>query len=269
MLVVIAISGLLSATSAFAQTVPPPHGAPARTAPQLRMSIQSDDPVEPLPRFDLDFPGGRPSDLVAVIQKNLPRRLNAIIQPEDDNDVVIPPLKMNQVTVSELFKALEAASRKAVAIRTGTTFTSPGQRPAQTRDTWQQFITSYSFSTLGPVNEDSIWYFTYTRPPVYATETRISRFWQLEPYLERYEIDDITTAIQTGYKLLGEPSPKINFHMETKLLIAVGDASKLNLIDSVLEQLTPVKTTGGAHVAPQPRPVEATGNKPDEPRDPR
>jgi hypothetical protein len=39
------------------------------------------------------------------------------------------------------FKALEAASRKTVAIRTGTTSTSPPQRSPQRRDTWQQFNT--------------------------------------------------------------------------------------------------------------------------------
>jgi len=49
-------------------------------------------------------------------------------------------------------------------------------------------------------------------------------------------VDDITTAIETGWKMLGETSPPtISFHKDTKLLIAVGEPSKLETIDAVLK----------------------------------
>jgi len=52
-------------------------------------------------------------------------------------------------------------------------------------------------------------------------------------------VDDITTAIQTGWKMLGDKeTPAISFHKDTKLLIAVGEPSKLEMINSVLGALT-------------------------------
>jgi hypothetical protein len=82
----------------------------------------------------------------------------------------------------------------------------------------------------------------------------------LAPYLEGgVTVDDITTAIETGWKMLGEPSPaSINFHKDTKLLIAVGEPSALEIIDSVLNALggsrppTPAPP-GTPALAPAPR----------------
>ena len=84
-------------------------------------------------------------------------------------------------------------------------------------------------------------------------QPKVCRFYQLTPYLETYKVEDITTAIQTGWKMLGETNPPtISFHKDTKLLIAVGEPSKLQLIDSVLQQLAQGK--------PQPQ-RESTGAK--------
>ena len=47
-------------------------------------------------------------------------------------------------------------------------------------------------------------------------------------------MDDITTAIETGYKMLGEPAPVINFHKDTKLLIAVGELARLAANNSLV-----------------------------------
>ncbi|PYI85361.1 MAG: hypothetical protein DME26_11190, partial [Verrucomicrobia bacterium] len=86
-------------------------------------------------------------------------------------------------------------------------------------------------------NDNPVWYFFHEKP--LATEVeKACRFYQLAPYLETYKVEDITTAIETGWKMLGEKNPPtISFHKDTKLLIAVGEASKLQLIDSVLQQL--------------------------------
>ena len=51
-------------------------------------------------------------------------------------------------------------------------------------------------------------------------------------------VDDITTAIQTGWKMMGDKeTPSISFHKDTQLLIAVGEPGKLETIDAVLEAL--------------------------------
>src|ERR1035437_1050455 len=68
-----------------------------------------------LTKFNLDFPGGTPKELVAAIEKAMGKPLNAII-PTEDADLQMPPLKMNDVVVPQLFAALESASRKTVEV---------------------------------------------------------------------------------------------------------------------------------------------------------
>src|SRR5690242_14620396 len=63
-----------------------------------------------LTRFDLDFAGGTPNDLVRAIEKATGKPLNIVI-PTGAADVPLPPLKMRGITVAELFKALQAASQ--------------------------------------------------------------------------------------------------------------------------------------------------------------
>lgn len=189
-----------------------------------------------LTKFSLDFPGGTPKQLVAAIEKAMSRPLNAIILPEHA-DVAIPPLKMNNVDVRQLFQALESTSRKTEAYVTST---FGGVRPASS---YQQMTTSYGFQTQGPVSDESIWYFYVEKPTLppaqVRTPAKVCRYFSLAPYLDRgHTVDDITTAIQTGWKMLGEEdTPKISFHKETKLLIAVGDPNRLETIDAVLQAL--------------------------------
>ena len=191
-----------------------------------------------LTRFNLDFPGGTPEELVKAIEKATGKPLNAII-PDEDANIQLPLLKMNDVVAPQLFAALGVASRKDCR--------RPNLGLAQCPNlVWLLFtiVTDYGFKTAdSPLSDASIWYF-YTEkpslPPVVSTK-KICRFYQLRPYLERgLTLDDITTAIQTGWKMQGDTSPpQINFHKETKLLIAVGEPDKLEVIDNVLRALQP------------------------------
>ena len=182
--------------------------------------------------------------LVKAIEKAMGKPLNAIIAPEDEN-LAIPPLKMRSVTVPELFKAVASASHKTVNVVTGTYFGGINGLSSQ----YQQQQIAYGFSTDGPIRDESIWYFYNNTPPPppYQEPNRICRFFELGPYLETYKIEDVTTAIETGWKVLGAgrdfTPPEISFHKDTKLLIAVGEPEKLKLIDSVLEQLSAGKTS--------------------------
>ena len=60
-----------------------------------------------LTRFSLDFPGGKPKELVAAIQKALGKPLNAIV-PDEFADVKLPPLKMANVNAADLFRRFDA-----------------------------------------------------------------------------------------------------------------------------------------------------------------
>jgi hypothetical protein len=221
-----------------------------------------------LTRFSLDFPGGTPKELVAAIQKATGKPLNAIV-PDEYGDIRIPALKMSNVNVGNLFQALEQASRKTQAYETtigANQFAGSGLRSIQ------QVTTSYGFQPgPGPLTDDTIWYFRAEKPPMptlsSTAEAKAVRFYSLDPYLrntsgfvERHlTVDDITTAIETAWKMLGETSPpKISFHKDTNLLIAVGEPNKLETIDAVLKALAPQPEPGaapaatGKAVAPKP-----------------
>jgi hypothetical protein len=222
--------------------VPQPQLA-VRELERQRLMAGSKPPQ--LTRFSLDFPGGSPQQLVQAIEKQIGKPLNVIIPPEDA-DVQIPPLKMNDVTVPQLFQALEAASRKTVAVQAH--FPGPNM--------YQQVTTSYGFQTGDqPVTDTSIWYFYVEKPslpPVRSSEEKVTKFYSLAPYLDRgFSLDDITTAIQTAWKMEGLTSPQVQaalkqrgwsppelkYHKETKLLIAYGEPSQLQTIDQVLQAL--------------------------------
>ena len=194
-----------------------------------------------LTRFSLDFPGGTPKQLVAAIQKAMDKPLNAIV-PTEFADTKLPELKMSNVNVRELFAALEATSMKTEAYVSGTYYSGGfGGSPSHS---YQTTRVASGFRTVGNPTDDSIWYFYVEKPafPPISQVPKICRFYALAPYLERGQtVDDITTAIQTGWKMLGEKDvPSINYHKDTKLLIAVGEENKLATIDAVLKALEPV-----------------------------
>lgn len=238
----------LMLTPVFGQPAPtPPKPLPAPQLPppasehfqqRLQTIVERANPPANQPsltKFNLDFSGGTPAQLVKAIEKATGKPLNAIISVEDA-DAQLPPLKMNNVDVGQLFQALEAASRKVVSVAgpySGTTS--------------QQQI-GYSFKTAsGTLSDDSIWYFHVERPslpPAVSTE-KICRFYQLTYFLDHgFTVDDITTAIQTGWKMSGIASPpELNYHKETKLLIAFGEPNQLSIISSVLQSLPEANIT--------------------------
>ena len=213
-----------------------------------------------LTRFDLDFPGGTPAELVAAIEKAMFKPLNVIV-PDEFAMQKLPALKMRHVDVSQLFQAIEQASVETVMV------TVPPYGP-------QQHQTSYGFrAKASPLSDDSIWCFAVQKPILPPSQVPVSskacRFYALAPYLERQiavddgatgsqpdgkkagtmrhlTVDDITTAIEIGWRMMGKnpgpatmagqnPGPVIKFHKDTKLLIAVGEPAELEIIDAVLK----------------------------------
>ena len=258
----------LALNSALSQQPPAPTPPPAPQPPsgptdqntfasrlQAIIAKASTNPsAEPvLTKFNLDFPGGTPKRLVAAIEKATDRPLNAII-PNEFADTALPALKMTSVNVVQLFQALEAASRKTE------TYQFPNS------SSYQMHQTSYGFKTEGQPSDDSIWHFYVDKPnlppPSLQQAPKVSRFYSLAPYLDRgLSVDDITTAIETGWKMLGDTSPPtISFHKDTKLLIAVGEERKLETISDVLKALEPPRESrgrggfgGGGYPPPAPR----------------
>jgi hypothetical protein len=203
------------------------------------------EPARRLTKFDLDFPGGTPAQLVAAIQKAMGRPLNVIV-PAEYADWKLPPLKMNHVDVSQLFRALEQAGQLTKTLSTGSS--------------WQTVNSICGFRTndtnVANQSDDTVWYFYVNGQP---PPPKVSRFYLLTPYLESgLTVDDITTAIQTAWKMRGESTlPTLNFHKETKLLIAFGDFGQLVTIDDALKALDPVKARPAAD-----KPAPETKTKP-------
>ena len=200
-----------------------------------------------LAKFNLDFPGGTPAQLVKAIEKATGKPLNAIIPIEYVGEQ-LPPLKMSNVDVPRLFQALKLASVRQVQYETGSYFGGGMMGGAA----YATYSSSYGFKTENPETDDSVWYFYEDNPPPkppqhQSTPAKSCRFYQLAPYLDRgLTVDDITTAIQTGWQLMGDSSPpEISFHKETKLLIAVGEPNRLDVIDNVLNALRPAPQTPG------------------------
>jgi hypothetical protein len=215
----------------------PPSGDSFQTRVQRLIAKTSETPEQVLTKFSLDFRGGTPKQLVTAIEKALGKPLNAIIPPEHA-DVPLPPLKMSNVDVRQLFQALSLTSQKTEAYVTS----------SYPRQSYEMMHTSYGFRTEGPISDESIWFFYVEKPTLPPAEIRnmrkVCRYFSLAPYLERDQtVEDITTAIQTGWKMLGEEeTPKISFHKETKLLIAVGEPARLEIIDDVLKALKSAPT---------------------------
>jgi hypothetical protein len=184
-------------------------------------------------KFNLNFPGGTPRQLVTALEKVTRESLNVIIL-DADAAVQLPSFKLNNVCLPELFQVLRAVSTKTeyVTMLNSQGFTSS-----------QSFNDSYEFYTLDRNSgTHSVWYFHVDRPgTLLKPQEKTCRFYQLAPYLNGgLTMNDITTAIQTAWKMQGDNSPpEISFHKETKLLIAVGEPDKLEVIDNVLKALEP------------------------------
>lgn len=186
---------------------------------------------ETLTKFDLDFKGGTPKDLITAVEKAIGRAVNALI-PDEYANVIIPGLKMKNVNTAQLFQALEQASRRTEYLQTG-------------NGSYGSYGSGYGFrANSDKITDDTIWYFHLEKPHI-PPPYKACKFYFLGPYLDSgISIDDITTAIKTGSKMLGEADePTMSFHKDTKLLIAVGQPGKLEIIDSVLKALEPRLTS--------------------------
>jgi hypothetical protein len=220
---------VISLTPVFGQpvlTLPP--GSPPIN-PRFGMRLQTDADAPGLTKFNLDFPGGTPAQLVKAIEKAMGKPLNAII-PDEDSDTQLPPLKMNDVNAPQLFRALELASIKPTVHYTDSSHSS-----------YSYSTDSYGFKTESAATDASIWYFHAEKPllPLAVLSPKVCKFYPLVEYLNKgLTVDDITTAIQTGWKMAGiNPLPELNYHKETKLLIVFGEPNELKTIDDVLKAL--------------------------------
>ena len=164
-----------------------------------------------LTKFDLDFPGGTPDQLVMAIQQALGRPLNAIV-PAEFAKMHLPPYKMRSVDASQFFGAMFEASHRF-------------ENDFDPRYGGRTFEVGFGFKTEGHPSDDSVWHFFTLVPVSPPPRQLLCNYYLLAPYLDKgLSVDDITTAIQTGWKMLADSErDELRYHPETKLLIVVTD----------------------------------------------
>ena len=237
----------LLATAVFAQ-IP---GQPSRRGQQPPAAIDPltglPVPSDPGPRFDLDFQGGQPADLIKAIEKHSQARPNVVIHPECAT-AMIPPFRLRDVTVAQVLNTLNSLAE-----------------PDYKEGAWRQV----------PMQDGEVWTLTKTNPragygmpgmqggfgqyPISQQappQPRSCKIFNLTPYLDMFTVEDITTAVQGAWDLMKtENDPSIKYHKDTKLLIVVGAITEINVVADVLQRLMEsieFKQNGGVTPAPKP-----------------
>lgn len=166
-------------------------------------------------RFDLQFPGGSPDALVKLLREASGQPVNAMV-PLAAKDVDLPPLNYRNVTVEEVLGPLRASENV------------PFERDGQV------FVESEGFEWK---LDRGIWVMR-----VFAPSKQLDVF-LVEPVnirrlLEHYTIDDVTTAIDSAWKLQNAPAEnQLLFHPETSLLLLRGRRDDIITARSVLQSL--------------------------------
>lgn len=215
-------------TALSAQEAVPVPVAPVVIGRGGLVSVTRESPSSDPIRFDFDFPGGTVVEFVDAVGKAQGTPVNVAI-PEANKGALIPPMKMTQVNVKDL---LNAASSTIMEFR-------PGR---QGRDRFNNLISQesyrvgYKFDSIG----ENVWLFGRWPEPkeqvVPLDESVV--FFNLEPYLGQYSIDDIITVLEAGNQLRPNSEPLgLKFHKETKLLVVRGTPQDLNLVKSALAEL--------------------------------
>jgi hypothetical protein len=110
-----------------------------------------------------------------------------------------------------------------------------------------------------------VWVLTAENPADGIIQKEGSQVFQLQRYLAKYKIEDITTAIQTTWDMLGKArGAQLKYHKDTALLIAVGAPEQLAVISQVLASLAQGMEISTAMAKKQPSEVFVNGavNKP-------
>ena len=196
----------------------------------------------PAAAYQIEFNGGTAQDLVELLTQVVTPAPNIIISPESKN-VQVPAFELNNVTLPDLFQALNNLSKDKSA---------QWQLSGSTEPIWvlTPVHTAPAFNPLRAVDP-------LTGLPTNAKpETRSCLVLPVGTYLSNYKLEDITTAVKTAWGMLGDDvGAEMKFHKDTELLIAVGTKEQLSVLSQVLNSLT-----RGAREKPQteeskPRPT--------------
>jgi hypothetical protein len=242
---------LLFAVTAIAQ-VPPQLKPPAPVRPSTSGAIPSAENTGDLSRFDLDFRGGSPENLIGAISEAMGKKVNVVIG-ENAEGIRLPAVRVRNATIADVFSAIATTTRHDVAVPVTVGMGGIAQS-IQYRTVQSQFLPASN-----PVTDDTVWSFVSNEAETqelaaHATQpARELRHFQLSDYLnDKLTVADITTAIRTGWEMLEiKNPPDLKFHQETGIMIAAGEAKLIDQIPMVLQQL-PRKSGADGDTFPVP-----------------
>ena len=112
-----------------------------------------------LPRFDLDFKGGTPGELVKTTEKAMGKPLNTVI-PDEYANMKLPAPSVKYITVAQLFEALQRATTK-LECYAWTDYINVNRDPQMGSPVTFYFDWNFrcGFKTDGTPTENSIWCF--------------------------------------------------------------------------------------------------------------
>jgi hypothetical protein len=149
--------------------------------------------------FDLTFSGGSPAKLVEAIEKASGQKLNVLLPPNLSTSV-IPRMELRSVNATIVFNSLNVVLTQDENVR------------------WL------------PVN--NVWILQS------GSDRRSSQVFYVGHLLSKFKVEDITTAIQTTWKLAGKDSKaELKYHQDTQLLIALANKPQLETVVEVLREL--------------------------------
>jgi len=174
----------------------------------------------------IKFGGGSADDLVHSLKNNLPTAPNIMVA-EKTAGTTIPPFELQNVTLADLFQALNNLSE---------------DKSAQ----WQLSGSSEPIWVLNSVANGQFGGFPVGpavdpltgRPLSDKESNRNCQVLPVGKYLIKYKIEDITTAVKTAWSMTGqENGAQLKYHKDTELLIVVGSVEQNSIVNQVLNSL--------------------------------
>ncbi|MGF1448411.1 MAG: hypothetical protein ACFB20_03225 [Opitutales bacterium] len=219
----------------------PAQGQAVRVQPRtVQAAAHSQSATQPKTedRITMDFPGGTPAELIEAIDRALGRPINVIL-PEGSEKLRMPPVRVADADYGYVLQSIQHGEQIALT-------TSRGGSPGLTT----RSITYRDVGYRWEQNRD-VWVLRIHQVPMEPHVQQVQTV-ALGSYLERYRIEDITTAIrlawdnQPGPASLADspyvawtpPKPaSLHFHEETQLLVAVATPQEIALMQTTLEEL--------------------------------
>jgi len=189
----------------------------------------------PAPKFDLNFEGGVPQELLAAIATATKERPNVVVHPQCA-EAMIPPLQLQSVTAEQVFITLNTLHSplfkdgewRRVPLRDAEIWSltpTPQAEPNQPHNSPAQGSFQQRLNQV-------------VQGMTTAQPAKAARVFNLSAVLDDYSIDDVTTAISGAWDLMdGAKDTQIKFHKDTQLLIVVGSAGHLAIVQEVLNEL--------------------------------